>query len=731
MCGHLSMGKLLFKGKAFVSVYWALMAMSITAEQEYFPRSRNVTWDEAREHCQACYEDLVTLTPGNIQTITQKLTSDYWVGLRKNFYSTGDPSMSWTYWANGDPLTFQNWYPGWPMLNPSLPNRDYSCRCSCTSTSPTARSSNTFTEFTTPNVSENAFQNWTHMSSFSNVTDQAMTGATGIGESSTPSTTAALFTDRLCEASCVPDVPDTIENYIEDSCVVMLSFGAWIEKNCLELLPFICYEERFFGQVNVTNVTSSSANVTWLEGPGNISHYRLEVKSYQEPIINLTDLTYSLVNLTAGTHYSIQVFPVKCERDLNPQEVAFYTIPNKVENLTVTECTDVSISLAWNRSAGNVDFYLIKVQGEEKIRNTEDIKVGNLTSGSRYKFTVLSGVGNNSIYSEESSIEGHTKPGKASNLTVSNNTNDSLLLTWQPPPGLTTGYVVTAVNDSDQTLFTETLNHTEVKVTGLPMGTRITLSVAALANDTLKGDKVTVVSFTAPGPVSNLTLVTTHDSLNATWTSPVHNYSRFNVTLELDGTNVTTDSIQEPRKHFDHLKAGANYTVIVYSVNGRFEGPPVKSSKFTRPLPPTDLSIPFFDKQQITLQWKAPANTAAVTYSVKISSSFWGHSWSLTVNDKTNHTFSDLKSGTKYDFEIQTVAGGNSSIAVLTSHFTVAEEREVSLSMLCSSAEFLLCDKNTTRESVFNQLQAHFNSLLGDNIFWKLEAQEAENQGTQ
>ncbi len=41
-----------------------------------------------------------------------------------------------------------------------------------------------------------------------------------------------------------PDVPDPDENYIEDSCVAMLSFGPWIEKNCFERLPFVCYEGR-------------------------------------------------------------------------------------------------------------------------------------------------------------------------------------------------------------------------------------------------------------------------------------------------------------------------------------------------------------------------------------------------------------------------------------------------------------------------------------------------------
>lgn len=38
-----------------------------------------------------------------------------------------------------------------------------------------------------------------------------------------------------------------------------------------------------------------------------------------------TDLTYELNNLVAGTHYSVQVIPVKCGRDLNPEKTSFYT----------------------------------------------------------------------------------------------------------------------------------------------------------------------------------------------------------------------------------------------------------------------------------------------------------------------------------------------------------------------------------------------------------------------
>ncbi|XP_044039675.1 receptor-type tyrosine-protein phosphatase eta-like isoform X3 [Siniperca chuatsi] len=638
------------KDKVYVLICWALMLMYSAAEREYFWQSSRLSWTGARNHCQVCFKELVTLTPENIQTITCKLTSGtlYWVGLRKNFSSTSNStSMSWSRWANGDPLAFQNWYPGWPVFKSSFPKRDCcSCSCTCpTKTTSTMTSTTGFTEFMTPNVT-----------GFSGLTEDP-TGATENVNSFTDATDRNVPVTTLLpvEAACVrspmllPDVPDTDKNYIEDSCVAMLSFGAWVEKNCSELLPFICYEA-----------------------------------------------------------------------------------PNKVENLKVTKVTETSVSLSWNKAAGNVDFYLIQVKDEQIQNNTESktegIDVNNLIPGSLYTFTVKSGVQDKSRWSEESNITKYTKPAKVSNLMVSNNTNDSLQLSWMQPVGKVTGFRVVvrkARNASNDSIFLK-VNETKVTVTGLPMGTEITLSVTALTNCTEEGDNVTVVSYTAPGPISNLNLFTTHDSLNATWMSPESDYSFFTVKLQLDGTDVKTISnVTEPEMRFDSLKSAANYTVIVYKVSGHLKGPPVESSNFTLPLPPT-LGKVTSSGNQIMIEWNPPVNTSTVNYSVKISSSFWGHNLSDTVNN-TNHTFSGLKSGTKYYYEVRTLAGVWSSTPLAGNQCTDAVKRDISLSMLCSSAEPLLCDHNSTKESVFVQLHAYFNKLLGDNIFWELTKQDTEN----
>lgn len=75
---------------------------------------------------------------------------------------------------------------------------------------------------------------------------------------------------------------------------------------------------------NVTNLTSVSATLTWQPVP-DVINYRLEVKGVEEMTRNLTNVTDGLFNLTPGTQYTVQVFPIKCGRDLNAQEFFFTT----------------------------------------------------------------------------------------------------------------------------------------------------------------------------------------------------------------------------------------------------------------------------------------------------------------------------------------------------------------------------------------------------------------------
>lgn len=395
-------------------VIWGLMLSSSSPERQYFPQNTSKSWIDARRHCQECFKELVTLTAENTQNIAQGLTSEYWTGLRKRplnpsnnstVYPYHDNSTFWSQWANGDLLAFQNWYPGYPVFkSPNNSSRKDCCSCSCTcpanpTTPPTIMTSLTATAFT-PLVSE-------------------------------------------CVRSPMQfreEEPDPNEKYIEDPCVAMLRFGAWVEKECTEVLPFICYEDRFYGKVHVTDIKNNSANISWVRGPGNIDKYRVEVNGNGSFMV--TGLTYFIQDLQPGTRYPVQVFPVKCKRDLNPANQTFYTVPNKVTGLQVVGITEKCVYLNWNKPPGNVDLYNVKTSNKTKETRTLNVTVCDLTSGHLHKFIVTAGVDDQSQHSEESTIDAYTLPGKVSNLKTSNVTSSSLVLSWDKPSGYATHYRV-------------------------------------------------------------------------------------------------------------------------------------------------------------------------------------------------------------------------------------------------------------------------------------------------
>lgn len=53
----------------------------------------------------------------------------------------------------------------------------------------------------------------------------------------------SLNETNFCSIPFIMDMNET-QNHTEDLCVAVRSFGPWVEKNCSELLPFICYEGK-------------------------------------------------------------------------------------------------------------------------------------------------------------------------------------------------------------------------------------------------------------------------------------------------------------------------------------------------------------------------------------------------------------------------------------------------------------------------------------------------------
>ncbi|KAG7330113.1 hypothetical protein KOW79_006335 [Hemibagrus wyckioides] len=720
-----------------------LVAVSvICVERDYFYHLDPTTWDNARLRCQACYKDLTTITPLNAEVIGLNLISDYWIGLRQNMSG----SKFWARWANGEPVVYQNWYPGHPV-----PKKKPEIQPTCP---PPPVINNTKTEvmqcpafmklcncLNSSSGYEDYLMEATEMFNTTNSTGKKCPALAKLcdclnsaeeNEMSLPESTTTLAPTTLLSTSTIPPAStissDLEPEYIEDSCVVLLSFGMWQEKQCNESLPYICYDEIFYGDVNISDETQSSAFLTWSVAGVNISRYRVEINGNQT--VNITNGTsYQITGLDPGELYRVQIIPVKCERDLNAQNISFYTLPEEIRNLTKVSVETTVITLSWEVSRGSNVSYLVTTQPGNsdkicQIDSSRHCSITQLQPGQLYNFTVRAVV-NRTTFGKSDSIPACTKPSKVMNLTSLNNNSTSITAMWDSPDDNRWQYSYNITLDNR--IFTS--DSKNITMPNLVPGTKYTVNVSAFVPACSEnGETASISAYTIPMSVSNLHLITYNDSITATWDLPNGNFAWFNVTISSsmsENISCPTNITNNLNYTFKSLKSAALYTVSVVTYVEKDLNPstPTTESNYTRPNSPGTAKVENRNSSTVCLSWKIPENSQGVkniTYSVKYLSNFWNDKGNQNITDNTSVIIYGLKSGSKYTYNITVLAGTLESLPSVTSGITEPVNRTLTISLLCSSSTGLYCMSNSTKQNVLNKIYSTILETFKDNIFWNL-----------
>ncbi|XP_034159920.2 receptor-type tyrosine-protein phosphatase eta [Pangasianodon hypophthalmus] len=737
-----------------------LVAVSvICAERVYFHGPRPATWDNARLYCQACYTDLTTITLANAEVLGLNLTSDYWIGLRQNMSG----SKFWSRWANGEPVLYQNWYPGHPVPKkkpepqptcptpPAINNTKtevmqcpaFAKLCECLNASGGNDEDLIFESTTMFNTTINSTVTgmmWCPtLAKLCACLNSSEDNETSITESTTVFTTVTSPTPTVLVTTSSPTSTtsnDLEPEYIEDSCVALLSFGMWQEKQCNEFLPYICYDERFYGDVNISNVNKTGGMLTWSVAGISISHYRVEINgNFTANVTNVT--SYQIKDLAPGRLYRVQIIPVKCSRDLNAQNISFYTLPEEIINLRKVSVETNAIRLSWKASSGTNVSYLVNTEPGDSKRHCcpENCSITSLQPGQRYNF-IVKAVVNGTIFGEPGNILACTKPSKVMNLTSSNNASDTITATWDSPDinSLQYSYNITLVNmtkEQDMYMKYERNGSKTTTLSSLIPGTKYKLNVSAsvlLPDCFEEGEAASITAYTTPMPVSNLRLDSTANSITATWDHSNAHFAWFNVTIS---SSMSADILSptEPTYSlnytFTSLKAAALYTVSVVTYVNKDLNPSsaVTKSIFTKPTSPGNASAQILNNTAVFLSWEIPADSKGVkniSYSVKYVSDFWCDPGSLNLTGNNSVVIGGLKSGTKYTFNITVWAGVLESLPSTTIGFTKPEIRNVTLTMLCSSSTQLYCMNTSTTAYVLEKLENSVREKFKDNVFWNL-----------
>ena len=347
------------------------------------------------------------------------------------------------------------------------------------------------------------------------------------------------------------------------------------------------------GNVAVTDVTTTTAKVTWSEATDNVGvvgyNVYLNEAKVNETLITTTE--YDLTALTEETAYSVRVTAVDAaENESERSEAATFTTPKTQDTeapsvpagVTASDVTQTGAKITWTASADNVGVAGYNVYVDETKVNTDklveglELELTGLTPDTEYTVTVsaVDAAGNESgrsaaftfttLKNEEPAPE---KPSAPTNVKVSEITHTTAIVTWEPAAerAMAPGYNV-YLDDKKQNELP--IEGTEYKLTGLTVGTRYNVAVTVVDVDGIESDRTEEAEDTFITKADKEKLQETAKDADKALENKDKYTEESLKNLEevykkyqevLNGDNVTQEEVEkanaEIKKAFDELKA--------------------------------------------------------------------------------------------------------------------------------------------------------------------------------
>uniref|UniRef100_A0A9J8B022 protein-tyrosine-phosphatase n=1 Tax=Cyprinus carpio carpio TaxID=630221 RepID=A0A9J8B022_CYPCA len=391
--------------------------------------------------------------------------------------------------------------------------------------------------------------------------------------------------------------------------------------------------------------------------------------SVQNTSITSTQNSITVTGLQPGNTY---FFKINCSDVCCGN---FSTSPAQVENITVLNSSNSSLTVGWPVPLGHVDSYIVNISGAElntTLSNTtltNSSVISNLMAGRVYNLTVttISGVLKNS----SNIVLVATKPNPPEAVRVSGQTNVSISLLWLKPlsmDGVTVSYEVSyRSNQSGVNLTLNLTNSLNATLTNLLPGSQYDITVVSIGVKELRSSYVNLSAYTAPNAVQNLAVsAVSTNSVNLTWLPPNGTLSLFSYSINISSPNQTLSTTSN-NYQITPLQPGTQYNCSVRTLitAANIFGPSQTIQCNTKPLPVTNLTASPVGTTEMRLSWSRQSDyKSSYQYNVSVN----GEQWIQINNESTNVV--NLIAGNNYTFTVQTVANGMSSESVAISAFT-------------------------------------------------------------
>ncbi|XP_052336639.1 receptor-type tyrosine-protein phosphatase eta-like isoform X50 [Oncorhynchus keta] len=422
--------------------------------------------------------------------------------------------------------------------------------------------------------------------------------------------------------------------------------------------------------LTVTEITTSSVSLSWIEPSGNSSFYRVEWTGGSRDMNTTTNVTaFNVTELTAGVKYTFKVTAVAGDNITKgkAQEKALFTKPEVIRNLSVSEITTSSVSLSWIEPSGNRSFYRVEWTGGSRDINTTTnvtaFNVTELTAGVKYTFRVTAVAGDNITKGKAQEKALFTKPAVVRNLYVSEITTSSVSLNWTQPEGNSFFYRVNWTGAS----ISQNVTKTFTTITGLTAGVQYLFIVTAVAGDnTTVGEDSQIITSTKPEqPVDIVATRRGTSRLNVTWTLHNGSVDYYSVNIFNAALNYTSSNTTQTREaSFTGLQPGRVYEVTVTAVAGGFRNQSARVQLATNPNPPGPLTITERTTSSLVVQWTTPGlmiGAQGISYNIsyQLNGTGLGERNQSSSTTSLSSNLTSLSSGTCYTITVKTMGPQN------------------------------------------------------------------------
>uniref|UniRef100_A0A8D3AP62 Tenascin C n=1 Tax=Scophthalmus maximus TaxID=52904 RepID=A0A8D3AP62_SCOMX len=436
------------------------------------------------------------------------------------------------------------------------------------------------------------------------------------------------------------------------------------------------------GQVNVRDVTDTTALVTWFQPVAQLDHISVSYGPSSDPAdrnvmeLSSSDTQYHLGGLTPDTQYEVSLTARMGERTSIPVYESFLTDLDAPRDLQTVELTDESITLEWKNSRAQVENFRIKygpLSGGEHgellfspgPKDTTQAKITGLRPGTEY------GMGVTAVKDERESQPTTTNAVTAldapKELTVAEVTETTILLEWKRPLAKLDSYRLVHVSAdghrAEEVVPGSSESHT---LRGLTSGMLYTISITA-ERGRRTSSPATISAPTEDEPEVQALLVSdvTPDSFRLAWMAEEDVFDTFVIMVsQPEGPGKPRELVlggEEQSAAMTELNEDTEYKIEIFGlVLGRRSKSVIEGVR-------TDLGSPkgirFSDvtDTSATVHWAVP-RARVDSYRVTYVPAHEGNAKTLTVGNSESHTvLPNLTPGVTYEVTVVAVKGQRES----------------------------------------------------------------------